>query len=221
MAAHHPVSPPPLLPVLARFVAAVTVLADDEAESLVVDLQAPDAPLLAEMAQTGDTNVRWWAIRALAAIAARPTAGAEPPVSTLLNRAALAALDDPDPSLRAVAALALAEGIRAKPAGETTASTLLTNLAQHLGDEDGFVRQAAADALAQCGDTAIPALGSILAGTHEGARARAAYALRKIATYKAAALLFPLLNDPHPLVRAYAQEGLDDMGLLENMLLIP
>ena len=49
-------------------------------------------------------------------------------------------------------------------------------------------------------------------------RDSAAGALRKIATMKAAGVLYALLNDPNHLVRAYAYEGLDDMGLLETVL---
>jgi HEAT repeat protein len=45
--------------------------------------------------------------------------------------------------------------------------------------------------------------------------------LRKIATLKAAAILYALLNDENHLVRSYAYEGLDEMGLLENVLVMP
>jgi HEAT repeat protein len=95
----------------------------------------------------------------------------------------------------------------------------LDQVAECLKDDDGMVRQVAADALAQCGDDAVPALARILfQQPHEGARTRAAGALRKIATMKAAGVLYALLNDPNHLVRAYAYEGLDDMGLLETVL---
>jgi len=95
----------------------------------------------------------------------------------------------------------------------------LDQVADCLKDDDGMVRQVAADALAQCGDDAVPALARILfQQAHEGARTRAAGALRKIATMKAAGVLYALLNDSNHLVRAYAYEGLDDMGLLETVL---
>lgn len=206
-----------LPPALERLVAAITAQADDAAEAVVRDLRAEDAPRLVEMATGSDPDMRWWAIRSLAHIG---TEAVEkyPSLHATASRLALDALNDQDPALRAVALMALAHLCQAAP---TDSSQMVQCLAQHLHDDDGFVRQAAADALAQCGDAAIPALVSILEDTHEGARARAAYALRKIASYKAAAVLFPLLNDPHPLVRTYAQEGLDEMGLLENMLLIP
>jgi HEAT repeat protein len=62
---------------------------------------------------------------------------------------------------------------------------------------------------------------TVLAGTHEGARTRAAYALRKIASPAAAASLFRCLNDPNYMVHTYAYEGLDELGLLDNLLLVP
>jgi HEAT repeat protein len=97
---------------------------------------------------------------------------------------------------------------------------VLARLAVQLADDDGAVRQAAADALAQCGDDALPALASILQTPHEGARTRAAYALRKIASRQAAPILFRLLNDANYMVHTYAYEALDEMGLLENLLVM-
>ncbi len=99
---------------------------------------------------------------------------------------------------------------------------LLPQVARLLADDDGFVRQAAADSLAQCGDAAVPALATVIFQCkHEGARTRAAGALRKIASMKAAGVLFRCLNDHNHLVHTYAYEALDEMGLLENVLLMP
>ena len=128
-----------------------------------------------------------------------------------------AALHDQDPSVRAAAALSAHHLYLRCP---LQAQPLLAAVAAALADDDGMVRQVAADALAQSGDDAVPALREVLyTSQQEGARTRAAAALRKIATLKAAAVLYPLLNDPNPLVRMYAYEGLDEMGLLENVLL--
>ena len=129
-----------------------------------------------------------------------------------------AALAAPAPELRAAAALALVHLHSRAPAAVAPA---LDTVAALLTDDDGLVRQTAADCLAQCGDDAVPALGRVLReSAHQGARTRAAGALRKIATMKAAAILYPLLNDPNHLVRMYAYEGLDEMGLLENVLVV-
>ena len=179
---------------------------DAGAEEQALLLTADDEPALIALAAAPDADERWWAVRGLA------VCGSEAAVPVFA-----AALHDGDPGVRAAAALAAHHLYLRHPAA---AKMLFTPLAGLLADDDGMVRQVAADALAQSGDDAVPPLGEILrTSQHEGARTRAAAALRKIATLKAAALLYPLLNDPDPLVRMYAYEGLDEMGLLENILL--
>ncbi|NJN84188.1 MAG: hypothetical protein HC802_19195 [Caldilineaceae bacterium] len=95
----------------------------------------------------------------------------------------------------------------------------LPRMAELLADPDGLVRQSAVNGLSICGDAAVPALTLVLAAPHQGARTRATGALRRIGTMAAARVLFGLLNDENYLVRMYAHEGLDEMGLLENVLL--
>ncbi|MCS6826617.1 MAG: HEAT repeat domain-containing protein, partial [Caldilinea sp.] len=164
-----------------------------------------DEPALIELLSSPEENERWWALRALAACG---SANAAAPIARCL--------DDPVTAVRAAAALALAHLHRRYPSEVTP---LLEQVAARLADEEGMVRQIAADALAMCGDDAVPALARILfEQRHEGARTRAASALRKMATRKAASILYALLNDPNPLVRTYAYEGLDEMGLLETIL---
>lgn len=92
-------------------------------------------------------------------------------------------------------------------------------------DANGTVRQSAADALILYSDLAVPVLQSVLASDSEAARVRAAYALRKIATQggaiKATApALFQILNDSNYLVHTYAHEALEEMGLLDNVLVV-
>ena len=178
---------------------------DERAEHAALQLTSADEPALLALSQADDSDRRWWAVRGLA------ICGGEQAVPALL-----AALDDDDAGVRAAAVMALAVlHQRASAAVEPH----LSETARLLADDDGMVRQAAADTLAQCGDDAVPALAQVLfQGTHQGARTRAAAALRKIATMKAAAVLYPMLNDPNHMVRAYAYEGLDEMGLLENIL---
>jgi HEAT repeat protein len=131
-----------------------------------------------------------------------------------------ACLEDADPGVRA-AALRWAWGMSTR-ARRRRWPRSSTRVAARLADDNGLVRQAAGDGLALCGDDAVPALAALLRQSqHPGARTRAAAALRKIATMRAAAVLYPLLNDANHLVRMYAYEGLDEMGLLENVLVIP
>lgn len=191
-----------------EFLAAVARHNDEDAEHYALHLIPADEPTLIEMAMSNDMDERWWGVRGLA------QAGDERCAPTLQCR-----LADADASVRAAAALALSYLYVRAPGAVTV---ILDAVAGLLSDDEGIVRQAAADCLARCGDDALGALGRVLkTSTHQGARTRAAGALRKIATMKAAAIMYPLLNDNNHLVRMYAYEGLDEMGLLETVLLVP
>lgn len=193
---------------LTEWLAAVDAGDDARAEALVTSLSPADAGALAALAGPPDGDRRWWAVRALAEL------GGDAAVPVLL-----AALGSGDAGTRAAAALALGHLHARRPAAVLSA---LDRLAQALADDDGFVRQAAVDGLALCGDDAVPPLARVIFdSTHEGARTRAASALRNIRTQKAARVLYRCLNDHNHLVHTYAYEGLDEMGLLENMLLWP
>lgn len=180
---------------------------DTQAERLVLQLTSAAEPALHTLLATGNADQRWWAVRALAHCG---TAQTLPVLLTTLRA--------DDAALRTVAAMALgALYPRLAPA----LTPQLGTLAQCLADDEGMVRQAAADALIQCGDAALDALVTILrTSTHEGARSRAAYALRKIGTPATIPALFHCLNDPNYLVHTYAYEALDEMGLLETELVI-
>jgi len=191
-------------PLFQQFVAAITADNDEQTEQIVTQMTSSDEPTLLDWLQTADANGRWWAVRALA------VCGTNAALPHLLDT-----LADPDPALRAVTALTLGALYRREA---DAIAPLLDTLANRLTDDDGMVRQAVADALAQCGDAAVPALARILQGSHGGARTRAAYALRKIATMPAAGVLYRHLNDANYMVHLYAHEGLDEMGLLENIL---
>ena len=192
---------------LAVFISAIAAGDDERTELLALQLTSVDEPYLIDMTGAADVDVRWWAVRGLAVAG---SSMASPPLQGCLA--------DADSSVRAAAALALAHLHAREPAAVREA---LSAVAACLADDEGMVRQAAADCLALCGDDAVPALAGVLRdGQHEGARTRAAAALRKIATMKAAAALYPALNDPNHLVRMYAYEALDEMGLLENVLVV-
>lgn len=180
---------------------------DERAEALSGQLSPADSPALLAQVAASNADLRWWALRALALHGPPAAAG---PIA--------AACDDPEASVRAVAALALALLCQRYPAA---VEPYLGTLAVRLVDIDGMVRQANADALAQCGDVALSVLAEVLRFGPEAARTRAAYALRKMGSKRAAPLLYPLLNDPNPLIYTYAYEGLDDLGLLETTLLLP
>ncbi len=193
---------------VARLLVAVAAQDDDGAEAVVATLTAADEPALLRLLAHEDEDVQWWALRALAAC------GTLAAITPLLTR-----LANPAPELRSVALMALGQLAMRQPEALTPH---LPQLATLLADRDGMVRQVAADTLAQCGDRAIPALVDLLRfSTDQGARSRAAYALGKIRTMAAAPALYRCLNDPNYLVHTYAHEALEQMGLLENMLLLP
>ncbi|MDI9546199.1 MAG: HEAT repeat domain-containing protein [Chloroflexota bacterium] len=192
---------------ISRLRAAIKAQDDELAEKLVHRLTAEDEDELIQLAAKGETDCCWWAVRALALV------GSGKAVDVISRK-----LTDEDSALRSAGALTLAHLYERAP---EAARPAIPALAAMLTDSDGLVRQTAADALARCGDDAVDALGAVLDTLHDGARARAAYALRKIGTKKAAGLLYPLLDDPNHLVRSYAYDGLDDMGLAQDTVIAP
>ncbi|GIV80524.1 MAG: hypothetical protein KatS3mg050_4918 [Litorilinea sp.] len=193
--------------VASQFWQAVSEGDDSRAEALVAQLGAEDVPSLTEQLRSTQPDIRWWAARALAQV------GDARAVSGLAG-----ALADPEAAVRAVAVRALAQLSSRCP---DPVRTCLPAMAALLRDPDGLVRQAAADALALCGEDAVPLLAEILARGSAPERSRAAYALRKMACLPAAVVLYRYLDDENLLVQTHAYEGLDDLGYLENTLLLP
>jgi HEAT repeat protein len=167
-------------------------------------------PLLAD----ADPDRRWWAVRALAA-----DGGAE--AGDLLA----SCLSDADAATRCAAALGL---------GQLKASAAIPVLTAQLSDANGWVRDIAADALAMIGEPALPALVETLSAGQDGARVRAAGALRRIIVsvladrpmaefepqfWPALSAMSTALNDPNRLVRHHAYEALDRLGLLETVII--
>lgn len=193
--------------IIASLLAAIAGDDDRATEALVLQLTASAEPALVALVEEGNTDERWWAVRALAHCGT-PTA----------LPALAATLADDDATLRVVAAMSLG-ALSAR--WHAALLPYLPQLAAQLADDEGAVRQAAADALVQCGDAAVEPLVAVLRfSDHQGARSRAAYALRKIGTPATVPALFRCLNDPNYLVHTYAYEALDEMGLLETQLVI-
>jgi HEAT repeat protein len=148
---------------------------------------------LAEMLVTGDADARWWAARALVEV------GGDGAIEPLIG-----ALTDPDPDVRACAALALGR------LGDGAAAPALV---ARLTDESAFVAGIAADGLALIGEPAAEALAEAL--THQDAHVRllAVRALSRIRAQSAVGPLFGALEDPSYLVRYYAQDALEALGI--------
>jgi HEAT repeat protein len=140
-----------------------------------------------------DPDLRWWAVRALAAI--RTEAAAQ-----LL----ILALEDDVADVRACAVLALSQ-LRAPEAVDP--------LAARLGDPSAYVGRLTADGLAGFGQPAVAALVRALEEGATAARAGAARALCAIQAEEAIPALYKALDDPSALVTHYAEEALERMGV--------
>jgi len=170
---------------------------DDAAaeEAVQALLRTPEAALtqLLHLSHEEDPDLRWWALRALAEIPA-------PQVPPRLG----AALRDPDPTVRQVAALAL----RYQPTAEA-----VDDLIALLAGPDRLLARLASDALIAIGTDAVPALIQAIEEGPAHGRVPAARALAAIGDLRAVPTLFALLDDPSPLATAYAEEGLERLGI--------
>lgn len=190
---------------LEQFQAAVTAGDDTAADALATQLTTADQPDLLRMAAASDPEQIWWGVRGLANV------GDAEAVPALVER-----LHHPDSMVRAAAVLALGH---IHPRAADTVNAHLADMAALLGDEDDLVRQTAVTGLALCGDAAVETLAECLHHGEGGVQVRAAAALHRIGTRKVALPLYHHLEDPNPLVRHYAFETLDSLGLLTNVLL--
>ncbi|MEM7132891.1 MAG: HEAT repeat domain-containing protein [Chloroflexota bacterium] len=211
--------------VLEQLISAIKRGEDDKADWLCQMLTSQAEPRLialasdrtiSHQAHIDPNEARWWSIRALALCG-----GAE--AIPLLR----SALQDVNDEIRAAAALAIGQIYSRLDNSTSEMSAIVApdmvgswahEIAPLLSDEEGFVRQAAADALVLLGNHSIEVLGSVLGQTHPGPRVRAAYALRKINTMETVPLLFQYLNDANYLVHTYAHEALDELGMFDNVL---
>ena len=171
--------------------------ADDasrETAALALGHYGPDAiEPLASLLEREEPDSRWWAARALAEI------GGQESIPPLLG-----ALADPDRDVRACAALAL---------GRLGDGSAAPALAARLTDDSAFVADIAADALSMLGESAVPVLAGRLEDESAHARLLAVRALDRIKSQAAIAPLFGALEDPSYLVRHYAREALESLGV--------
>ncbi len=168
----------------ARAEAAAAQLADAGVEAV---------PALLSLLGSEDTDHRWWATRALAAI------------DQLSARSGLVhALSDADASVRQCAAL----GLRSRPTAQA-----IPGLVPMLGGSDPLLARLAADALAAVGAEAVAPLLQVATSGSPRARIEAARALARMEDRQAVPALLALLDDPSAVVQYWADEGLERMGL--------
>jgi HEAT repeat protein len=170
---------------------------DARAHAALDAIDATHLPALVDALASGDTDTRWWAVRALAALARLPDGRA--------THALLSAAADPDPEVRTAALFAL---------GECRVPEAVTPLLFALGDRSLYIARIAADALIHIGGPAVPGL--VRALEQDAApqvRANAARALALIGDQSAIPALFHALDDDSMMVQHWAEEGLERMGV--------
>ena len=148
---------------------------------------------LSAMLGCQDADARWWAARALAEV------GGDESMLLLID-----ALSDRESDVRACAALAL---------GRLEDGAAAPSLAARLADESAFVASIAADALSMIGEPAVSALAEKLDDGEPHVRLLAVRALGRIKSQSAIGPLFGVLEDSSYLVRYYAQEALEALGV--------
>ena len=150
-------------------------------------------PPLRDLLAGADPDRRWWAARALSAVAT-------PAARQLL----ITALTDPDADVRACATQGL---------GELHAVEAVDELVRCLADPSPLVSRIAADSLARVGPPATPALVAALQEGETPTRAGAARALSVIQPTDAVPALCAALDDLSAIVTYYAEEALERMGV--------
>jgi HEAT repeat protein len=148
---------------------------------------------LGEALTSPDPDLRWWAVRAIAGLDAEGVAGA-----------LIRALEDPEAAVRQCAALGLCH----RPVAQAVRS-----LCRALGDPDALMARLAGDALIAAGQEATPDLIAVLQDGGPAARIEAARALARIGDPRSIPALYSLVDDPSALVRHWAEEGLERMGV--------
>ena len=178
------------------FVRAVEAGDDGAAEAAASALTRDDGealPTLERMLSEPDGDMRWWALRGLAAVGGETAA-----------ELAIRALTDPDADIRACAIVALAH-LRAPAA--------IDPLVASLADRSAYVSRLAADALSRFGRIAVEPLIAILASGSTAQRAGAARALRTLQSPESIPALYRALDDPSAVVSHYANDALDNLGV--------
>jgi HEAT repeat protein len=149
-------------------------------------------PPLLELTRSGDSDIRWWAVRALAASPHTQTSDLLP----LLN--------DSTPEVRAATALALCN----HPHEDAVQA-----LTQALADGDPLTAGLAGNALVKIGSPSVPSLLEVMDEAPTGIRILALRALSEIRDHRAIPMMMKCLSDESAVLQYWAQQGLERLGL--------
>jgi len=175
----------------------------------LIELPEEAQPALLAALQTwlesASTDLRWWAVRALA----------ELPISQT-HSLLVQMLNDPDPPVRQCAALGLRTQLKRtsdRVSAPNTLERIVPALLRSLDDPDPMTARLAGDALAAIGSEAVPQLVGALEQGRPETRLLAVRALAEIGDPRAIPALFEALDQDSLLMEYWANEGLERMGV--------
>ena len=154
-------------------------------------------PALADLLKSEVADHRWWAVRTIGQMTA-------PRLDLLVQ-----ALEDGSGDVRAAAALALAT----HPAEEAAPA-----LVKALQDQDSIVGLLAVNALISIGKPAVPALLEAYPTSSQRGRIQTMRALADIRDHRAIPLMMKAIEAESALLRFWAEQGLERLGL--NMVYV-
>ncbi len=149
-------------------------------------------PPLLELTRSEDTDVRWWAVRALAASPHTRTVDLIP------------LLSDSAPEVRAATALALCHHPH---------ENAVEALTRALADEDALTAGLAGNALVKIGGPSVPTLLKVMDEAPIGIRVVALRTLSAICDHRAIPVMMKCLGEESAFLQYWAQEGLERLGL--------
>ncbi len=173
---------------------------DTRAENSIpalVEMGMAAIPALLDLTHAAEADIRWWAVRALAASPHTRTEDLLP------------LLSDSAPEVRAATALALCNHPH-----ESAIEALIKTLA----DEDSLTAGLAGNALVKIGSPSALSLLNVMNDAPIGIRILALRALCDIRDQRAIPVMLKSLSDESAVLQYWAQEGLERLGL--NMVYI-
>ncbi len=149
-------------------------------------------PALEPLLHSPQPDHRWWAVRTVAQMSSSP-------VEWLIS-----ALADRSSDVRAAAAL----GLSAHPAAKA-APALVTALQ----DEDSIVALLAVNAITSLGKDAVPALLEAFPGSNRRGRIQIMRGLADLRDHRSIPLMMKVIEEESAMLRYWAEEGLERLGL--------
>jgi len=164
----------------------------EKSVSALIVLGEEAIPALLDLTNSPNADSRWWALRTLA----------QSPLSR--TEWLVPFLNDSAPEVRQCAALGLAN----KPDEMS-----IKPLVQALSDEDTLVGNLAVNALVKIGNATVPSLIDVMKSASQSARIHALRALAEIRDHRAIPVMMQVMEEESALLRHWAKEGLERLGL--------